>query len=338
MSWKRKVAAGWLLILSSLFIFPGFDLMASTPISGGGSGGTQCSEVNGTLLNVLCARNGGGGDCTPGNIGTSACNLPANGCDGVYRVGIGRCERSTGLTTLSASTVTISSGTTSGSVTVSFPTPFTNAPDYVYFIGATTAWTGTQPKLQVQVPFLSTRNFGWTIPAALTEFPGNQSSETFFNPSTYTQVELSVTFSASTVPAAGSTMYVQISGDGATTWTTLVSFLVDGTAACVVAGASSDFTCSGFVNMPILPALSCVCGNYLLRIAGSGGDGTTKIQWSQIHATFQVTEPSPPVGPIELGAAPLTTSFTARIETPVALPSGVSITVKFFWQTWSYLG
>jgi hypothetical protein len=97
-------------------------------------------------------------------------------------------------------------------------------------------------------------------------------------------------------------------------------------------------TCSGFVTMPALPTLSCACGNYLLRIAGSAGDGITKIQWSQIQATFQVALPSPPVSPPTKTGTTGTTSFTVTITTPIALATGTTIITKFFWQAWSYTG
>jgi hypothetical protein len=251
-----------------------------------------------------------------------------NNCNGTLTT-YGRCEQNT-----ANNIITIGANTLSTSSTFTFPTPFTNNP-FVTIQTINVTYNNGFPSIPVPMAFVTTRIFPWVIPAAFTEFGGNSSNELYFDSPVFQSTELTVTFSSATIPALGAIMYVQVSGDSIN-WTTIISMPIDGTNpnTCVITSGGSVIMCQFGITQPALPPLVNCC--HIMRIATSGGDGVTKILFSEIQVHFLVFFP-----PVVQCVQPVTVtpkvSFIVKCFIPFVDVLG-AITVNIHWKAVSETG
>jgi hypothetical protein len=213
----RDILAFSLIILGltgSFFSLNQFQLETPGFGSGGGPFLVPCPD----FPNVPCYTNANTGACTVANVGTSSCNLPANGCDGVYRIGIGRCETGTNSCTIPITSTVCDTGN------LNYPTPFTNVPLPITVTPTTLGGSASNIPV-VQLYFLrSPTNVTWTnMPVATTEFLGSTSGAftQYVDTKAVTQYRLVAICTVASNSINQPELDVQYSNNGGSTWTNL---------------------------------------------------------------------------------------------------------------------
>jgi hypothetical protein len=294
--------------------FPGDIGTSKCPVNVGStdpvSSAASCAAAN----FVTGVNESSGGAVTFGCAG-----LPLNGCDGVYRVGIGRCETGSGTCTIAAQ------GTTCNTV-ITFATVFTNTPTVVNLANT---GTGAQGRISIGFACFICPAGGavaatWTsMPAASTELLGNTNDRLNFS---NIFVGIGPIFHARVVTgstSATAALQLQRSTNGGVSFST-------------VAGQTITFgTGTGdFSPVGVTGTISGSAANGIeFRVTGTGGNGVgDNPAFASVYMELTKTMIANTLDYRSL----TTTGVTIDITVPAPLTGSLSPT--FNWEAWSYTG
>jgi hypothetical protein len=278
--------------------------------------------------------------CTPITIGTSVCNLPQNGCDGIFRVGIGRCEEG-------SASCNILVGGTNCSFTFTYTIPFTNNPDpsangfrhitQKPSTGGSLIVTASSSFNSMSQIFNSVTPITWiNMPVATTEIFGNINAENRIVVDWISVNSVAFEINCQT-PSSGlnPTLQLQWSTDGGVTWNNIASTItIDNFSGCPMATIIETAYAT-------VPATAQTAGT-LLRIVGQNGGGVGDNPSFTKGLVLQKGSVTNTIGGFivcvdNIGASNPKT--TIRISCASNNPASVStVTANFNWEAWSLTG